>query len=567
MIRIFLPILFLIGLATSTVMAQFEVVTEEEVNVEGKYIEANQLKLLGKLDEALKKFEEIVRQQRDNHGAHYEIARIYEARGDWPNAEKSIRNAIRYNPVEPWYRVKIVDILESQKKYAEAAEEMRQLVPMRPDQEALYDRWIQLLIDAEAPHKAVQVLQEQEQHFGLTLQLTRKKAAIYHSLGDTESAISVWEALIERFPDNPQFLRAFAIELTTLDQNERAISLYQQILALNPDDPEAQLALVRLSSADLPIYKRLDALAPLVDDPDVSLDRKIKSLIPFVSELQSTPDTILAGQLHRLTDRLLDQYPADAKIFAIKADIYNQMSEHGPAADFYEKTVQLNPSIPGVWEQYLYALYETRRYEELLTATEKAIDLFPNQANHYLLNGAALMAQGEWADAIAATDQALLMAGRNRLIAYLASFQIARCYHEAGEFEQRDAQIENALTISESAPEALAFRYAWQLPLKHADSAFAKKLRESADEHPNDSALSTLVFLREKWQPSGGVSPKDIAPSLQTNALGFYFVAEALSVGGNPEKAADFYEKALKMGLKLPEAQCKFNRLITEGQQ
>lgn len=567
MIRIFLPILFLIGLATSPGMAQFDVVTEEEVKIEGKYIEANQLKLLGKLDEALKKFEEIVRQQKDNHAAHYEIARLYEAKGDWPNAEKAIRNAIRYNPTEPWYRIKIVDILESQKKYAEAAEEMEQLVPIRPEQEALYDRWIQLLIDAEAPQKAVQVLQQQEQHFGLTLQLTRKKAAIFRSIGDAEGAIAAWEALIERFPDNPQFLRAFAIERVALGQNEQAISLYRQILTLNPDDAEAQLALVRLSSADLPIYKRLDALAPLIDDANVSLDRKIKALIPFVSELQSNPDTTLAGQLHQLTDRIITQHPGEAKTFAIKADIYNQMSEHGPAADFYEKTVQLNPSIPGVWEQYLFALYETRRYDDLLAASEKAIDRFPNQANHYLLNGAALMAQGEWADAIAATDQALLMAGRNQLIAYLASFQIARCYHEAGEFEQRDAQIESALTISDSSPEALAFSFAWQLPQKHADGAFTKKLTEAAADQADGSALSALVFLREKWQPSGGVSPKDIDLSLRTNALGYYFVAEAVTMGGNPEKAGDFYVKALEMGLKLPEAQHKFNCLKSEGQQ
>lgn len=470
-------------------------VTEHQLTAESDYIRANQLKLLGKQEEALKLFEEIGRKDKRNHAAWYEAARIHEQLGQWENAEKAIRTAIRIEGGEPWYHIKYVDILEAQGKFADAAEVYRDLVPLRPDQQAFYDRWVYLLMRAQDWDGALRVLGQEASHFGESEEIGLQRAEILERSGDREAALAALNQLVARYPDNSGLLRWKAETLERFGMKDSLAEVYTQILKIDPGDAEARVRLAALTTEGSPSVTRLLALEQVISNPSVPAEEKVKALLPFLAEYSETEEQLLGDALTTNAEKLSAQHPGHAAVQALYADVLNFSGKLREASEAYERTLAIDDSNPLVWEQYLYALAETGQYIKLLDAADTALDLFPNKASHHLLYGAALMARGDWEEALDATDQALLMGSRDLYIKMTALLQKARCLHFLENIGRRNATVQMALDIDSKALPANILRYGYQCLEGSLDEGAIRDIEALKKNHPAAGTLNLFTII------------------------------------------------------------------------
>ena len=92
-------------LLTNSVFAQPKIVPEEDVNVQKIFIDATKEKLLGKYEEAIVLYKEVLKLDKDNHAAAYEMARLYEVLDKDEKALTSIQMACALDGSNDWYRI------------------------------------------------------------------------------------------------------------------------------------------------------------------------------------------------------------------------------------------------------------------------------------------------------------------------------------------------------------------------------------------------------------------------------------------------------------------------------
>ena len=69
-------------------------VSEEEVNLQKIFIDANRERILGNYENAESLYKEVLKQDKGNHAASYELGRIYEAMGEEDKAIKVVKNEL-----------------------------------------------------------------------------------------------------------------------------------------------------------------------------------------------------------------------------------------------------------------------------------------------------------------------------------------------------------------------------------------------------------------------------------------------------------------------------------------
>jgi arylsulfatase A-like enzyme/Tfp pilus assembly protein PilF len=87
----------------------------------------------GKLDDAQREIEALVRLQPGRPDAHYNLAQIYETRGEAQKAEEEYRNEIRYNPTNMKAYNDLAVLLWESKQFDRAVPALQDLLKLQPD--------------------------------------------------------------------------------------------------------------------------------------------------------------------------------------------------------------------------------------------------------------------------------------------------------------------------------------------------------------------------------------------------------------------------------------------------
>ena len=111
------------------------------------------------------------------------------------------------------------------------------------------------------------------------------------------------------------------------------------------------------------------------------------------------PNTNLQSLLPKLADILVDAHPDDSNAYLIAGDLYTTLLdkqlvpkegiEKGriKAIEAYTQYVNLDPGNFSVWQNLLNLELQADHKEALANHAEQALELFPNQAWLYLING------------------------------------------------------------------------------------------------------------------------------------------------------------------------------------
>ena len=429
--------------------------TESEVNLEKIFIEANREKLLGNYENAITLYKEVLKSDKENHAALYELGRIYETTGEEDKAIKSVKSAIQQDPENIWYQKFLADIYQKTGQNLEAAEIYEDLAKEEPNNEYYYFKWAYFLVRANEIEKAVKVYDGLEKKIGINEEIIRRKHSLYLGTGDNKKAAKELERLIDAFPTVIEYRHLLANFYEQIGEKSQAEKIYRDILKLAPNDPKANLAMAGMNNKTNDDIKYLASLKPIFSKEDVNIDLKIGKLLPIITKVASTGDRELAMAALELTETLEVVHPADPKPLSASGDLLYHSGQPEKALEKYLATVELNPNVFSVWEQIMYIHLEAKNYKALEKVSEEVMDLFPNKGLAYYMHGSALAEQGQDKQAIDMFEQALMMSGRDGRLQFEIQSRLGQSYARLKQFDQSDKAFEAALELNPKAPQVL----------------------------------------------------------------------------------------------------------------
>ncbi|MEY2904658.1 MAG: hypothetical protein RJA52_674, partial [Bacteroidota bacterium] len=239
--------------------------------------------------------------------------------------------------------------------------------------------------------------------FGNQIKHLETRIQLMIELGQSKKAEQELLSLLTPIPSNSDFHHLLADFYLKTGEPQKSTEIYKKIIALYPKDSKATFALLDQGNEEL-----FEKFNPVFSNSQISLDDKIKSILPIVQKAVETKDLSVGSSLQKLCLSLLDQYPPSAKLYALAGDIDQINDENLSAINWYKKSINLDPGIYQVWEMLWYLQIKEGQFSALIKSTQEALNFFPfNQKIYYLLSFGSFKS-GNLENALEYIEEALL---------------------------------------------------------------------------------------------------------------------------------------------------------------
>lgn len=433
------------AVAQNTVDGKVVQITEEEAKRQSEFVAAERERLLGHHDKAIDLYKKFLYGNPEVDAAWYGLARAYASKEDVANAVDAIGKALERAPDNQWYAIYQAELFGKMGRTKDAAKVYEGLTKRFPQTVEFYEQLAYLAVLSGDPQGGLKALDRLEKLRGITQETAEKKHLIYVGLNENKKAAAELQKLADAYPGQPEYRHKLARFYEAIGDEAAARRTYEEILRRNPDDPEAKLGAMdkKRTNSDAAY---LSGLTPLFAKTELSIDEKIRELMPYLEKLNTTQDAALLSALTSLCETLEKTHPDDPRAWSISGDVQYLGNRPQQALEKYRKCLQLKPKVFPVWENTMTILQVSGQFDELLRVSEQAMDAFPNKPQAYLFYGVAAIEKGKYDDALSALDQATLMAGNNVALRFDLIDQAGLALLRKKEYAAASTKYENALS-------------------------------------------------------------------------------------------------------------------------
>ncbi len=353
-------------------------------------VEANDLYIAGKYQEAKVLVEPIVTNDPGYAAAVFLLGKIYYKLGDLTKARELIDKAIE------------LDL--GNQEFRDARNEMATFASKLTEASRLFNN-----ADYEGAKKSfLEIIKENKNFIDAYINLGR----VMVRLNDLEGAAANFRKAIEMDPENENFKKEFdaltrryiqeGIQLMQRQSNSAALEKFKQAISLNPDDP---LAYYYSAIVYLDDKKMVDAL--------VAINKSIE----------------------------LD--PVYPKAHLVKGKVLAGMNDTGGAVNAYKKAIDLDPEYVDAWKNIGYTYYKSKQYDNALPAYREVVKLDPSYASAYANMGAIYIAQEKFSEAVNSLSKAVELNSQD----VNSQYRLSQAYNNTGKCDKAKATAQKALTI------------------------------------------------------------------------------------------------------------------------
>jgi tetratricopeptide (TPR) repeat protein len=388
--------------------------TEEDIELEDRFVQAKYLAIIGKTADAIKVMDTIRRAKPKNSTVLFELSKLYLSQKEYNLAETSLKSALEADPSSQVIMEYGASFYKQIGRDLEGISMLNSLIALAPKSSKYYDQLIQAQIRNKDTKSALATAAKWELAVGFSEQTSMAKVGILVNEGNVDGAVQVYDKLIAKYPKEIKYLKEVGALYEASGKKQQAIPYLEKILAIQPDDTNAKLAVMVYTNANIKTDSDfLTLLNPLMTNPEISIDTKVKELIPLVSKQASSSDTILSRDLIKMCNSLIIAHPNDAKAHAIYADVLMNAGNTDAAIIQYEKTLSINKKNYLVWEQLMNGLDRVGNYDQLLKVSNDAVDFFPNNGLSYYFVAKAFAMQKNEKKSTEFLEEASLISAQN----------------------------------------------------------------------------------------------------------------------------------------------------------
>jgi len=520
-------------------------------------------RLAGNTERAIKHFEQALMADSTDHASMYELSELYARDGRIDLAEQMMRNAVKLNPANKWYQIRLAQVYKFQGNYEGYAKIYRELLKKDPTNTDYFGELSSALLLLEKYDEAITVFEEIERQIGVNEMLSLQKQQIYLSIDKPKKAIEEIEKLAAAYPFEVRYQAMLAELYVKNGDKKKALETYKNIKILDPNNPYIHVSLYEYYMQEKELSNAFQELLQALANETLDIQTKLQ-IIPYWGNQKLPPDTLL-NQARQIGDVLTRVHPDNGFGYLMLADVYQDQKNFELALKNYRAGLAIDSSVYRAWEGLLFAEMSLQNFSELARDAERALKLFPEQPLPYLLGAFGYFDLKDFDRALELlqTGQKLVF-GNDALLGEFYNY-LAEVHHEMGNEQESFKFYDKTLALNSESSTALN-NYAYHLAVKgeqleKALEMAAKAVNLDPENSSNLDTYAWVYFKMEAYEDALYWIKKALKYDADKSGTILEHYGDVLYKLEEPKKAIEYWKKAKEAG----EASDLIDRKIEEG--
>jgi tetratricopeptide (TPR) repeat protein len=519
------------------------------------FTEAEKYFILEDYAKALLYFQRVAELNPTSATVHYKIAEIL-AKGtkdeDIQKAAQNIEIALKYEKKNKYFYILASNIYSSLGDFEKATDALETMMKEVTGTDDYLFELAALYLYDKKQDAALKVYNRAEEVMGVNEVSSLQKQRIYLEKGKVNEAIAEGEKLLQAFPDEERYVLGFAETLATAGQRSKAIQYIETFVKDHPEAGNSKMILAGLYKDEGQEEKSRNYVLQVFDDPAVDVSSKVLMMGTYNATLSQNrtrkiKDAGLEAFVVKLFDKLESNYPNESNVHLVGGDLFMTLEKDEEAKREYLKTVRGGAASFEAWQNLLYLETQADQIDSVLAHSEKALEVFPNQAMIYYFNGFAHLRKKHYKEAAYSLEQSKRLSATNPAFVSELNGMLGDCYNGAKEYSKSDQAYEEALNFNPNNDMVLN-NYSYYLSLRKENLDKAEKMSSLLVKNFPDNAsyLDThawVLFAREKYKEAKRVIEKAIQNG-QATATHYEHYGDILFQLGDIDNAVMQWQKA-----------------------
>jgi len=463
---------------------------------EALFLDGMKYFMLEDYQQALQLFQKAYTVTPDNAALNYKIGETYLQLKNAEAAMPFAKAAVNLEKQNAYYYLLVAQLHTDQKQFNEAAQAFNDLLRNVPNSEEYLFNLADLYLSQSRFDDALKTYDRIEKQFGEMEQLLVNRQQIYLRQKNVDRAIQEGNKLLAANPTEVRYYLSQAELLNASKKPDEAIAVLDQALRLEPNNPFAHLMLSDLNRQKGNKAASEKEVKIAFASPELDIDTKVRILVDFIRQL---PNPEIEGTALELVDLTIETHPEEAKAYAVAGDLQTIVKKKEQARDNYLKAVKLDDSHFKIWQQIVLLDAELSQAEAMVTHSEKALELFPNQAIFWFYNGTGHLITKDYTKAVKSLEYGKrLSAGEPELLVQF-NMQLGDGYNSLKDYPKSNEAYDAVLTQDEDNEHVLN-NYSYFLSLRNENLPKAITMAERLVKlHPtNATYLDTYAWVLYK---------------------------------------------------------------------
>lgn len=520
---------------------------------ESFFIEAMKFMMLEDYPKALSNFQKAYSIEPNNAALNYKLAETIMLMGRPKDAVAFAQTAVKLDAANPYYYLLLAQLFSGQQRYEEATQTLTKLTREVPQTDQYLFNLADLYLAQNKYEDALQTYERIEKQYGFIEDIAYKKQQIYLRQNKLDKALQEGRNLISSDPNEIRYTLAQAEMLANNKKIDEAIQLINKALAVDGQNGQARLMLADLYRQQGNLAESEKNLKAAFGVPGIDIDTKVKILVEYIRQLPvppQDPDPALQATALELAELTVKAHPLEAKAYAVAGDVQALTQQRTQARSNYLKAVALDNSHFKIWQQIVFIDAELMEPDSLVVHTEKALELFPNQAMLWFYNGTAHLLKKNPSKAVRSLEYGKKLAQDNAELQMQFNMQLGDGYQSLKDYPKSEAAYESVLVADPDNAHVLN-NYSYYLSLRNQRLDKAKAMAERlVKAHPRDATyLDTYAWVLYKLKDYGPARKHlEEALGLKKDADILEHYGDVLFQLGEKELAVQQWQKAKQTG-------------------
>jgi tetratricopeptide (TPR) repeat protein len=513
------------------------------------YVEAIKQKLFGNDADALNYFEQCVKVNPQSDASYYQMAQIVLSSGDTKNAKKYISKALSIDQENIWYLTMIAGVYYKEENLDSAIIYYEKINVLFPEKENVQLTLGNLYAEKKDYDKAISIFDSFDKKYGINESSTISSVRSLMATEKFDEALVKISLLLKEYPDEIFYNGILAEIYRARGENEKALTVYEELIERNPDNAQTQLSLCDFFIKEknfIELFRFLNT---------VTLNNKIEreDKIALIASLFGQPEIIRDySDNFMLALMVIEANFKNDNIFLLfRPELLVQLGKLDEAAVRLEEIIKILPENYYAWEKLLFVYLQNKDYNKLFTKGDECATLFNRSFLAKILYANGAIELKKYSIALEELRKAQILAGENKDSVVQVLSMKADVYYRMKEYAEAFKIFDEARKVKNDDLTVLN-NYAYYLAeqntrLKEAE-AMAKKVIE--EEKTNTTYLDTygwVLYKRGKFNAAAEIMQSIINSKEKPDAVWYEHYGYILKKQKKCEEAIKNWNIALKL--------------------
>lgn len=533
--------------AEAPIMPQF---TEAELNQANDYYMQGIVAFeLQEYEEALDLLSMAYLRLPEHGGVNFALADAYLANADPVSASFYAREAIKADPKNRFYHMKLAEIHLRGGHHSASIEALTNALAAFPNDLEFMYLLASTYTDQGDFRRSNQLYDRILKQDPSELSVYYQKFRNHTGLNEPDSAAVQMEIIREQDPSNLLAAQTLAQLYLTMEQPEKAKGVYQDVMTRYPEKIELKIGLtdIHLELDEFDDAGRL--MASVMESTTIGVETKIELMRYLLGKLdEDVSDEAMKAMVTTLMEQFSTSEPENATAQALAADYYSLIEDNDNALVKIEATLALEPENANAWRQRMQLLYMAERQDEVISLADQAETYAPEDAFIRFFVGMSYFIKEDHANASLWLTRASEVPSRPPFKSIVLG-SLGDVTYQLDDWENAKKHYESALKQNPENDTVLN-NYAYYMSLKGEDLEKAKRMSElSLRIAPkNPSFLDTLgwiYYLMGDYEQALHYISSSLENGSQSAEV-LEHKGDVLTKLGRHEEAIDFWNKSLE---------------------